>query len=129
MANLVLTSKDIKKIEKNAHTKLFYAKSMNAPIDWTTIWFNSVVDFLQARGDEILPNKVREAEGAVFKKGLSKEYFYALLGIVDPPKQLEEHEKFMCLMSASPDQRLKAVLAIVSKQLGPGALEGSNVAK
>lgn len=72
-------------------------------------WFNIVVDFLSARGDELMPRELRDREIRVIQAGRSKEYLAALAEIVDFSPEHNEYDQTVLVVTATPEERAAAL--------------------
>lgn len=77
-------------------------------------WFETITTFLAYEGHDIVPEEVRLLEGSVIDKGLADDYIESLLTITKPSGDLEEAEKMVHLMSASPAERLQALRFVLA---------------
>jgi hypothetical protein len=77
------------------------------------IWYEVITTFFNYQGDQIVPKKIREAEDSIVDRGLGKEYFAALTSVVNPPSELSEDEQAILLITASPEDREKAIKKVI----------------
>ena len=77
-------------------------------------WFEVISLFIKYEGGDIVPEEVRLLEGIVIDKGMSEDYISALVAITKPTDDLEESEKIVHLMSASPSERLQALRFVLA---------------
>jgi hypothetical protein len=77
-------------------------------------WYEVISTFIKYEGADIVPEEVRLLEGIVIDKGMSEEYISALIAITKPTDDLEEAEKLVHLMSASPQERLQALRFVLA---------------
>jgi len=80
-------------------------------------WFEVISTFLAYEGSDVVPEEVRLIEGTVIDRGLSEDYLEALTLITKPTSDLEESEKIVHLMSASPAERLQALRYVLGLNL------------
>lgn len=73
-------------------------------------WWNVIHDFLELRGDEIIPGALREQEYKVIQAGKSQEYLAALAEIINKSSpKYNEYDKTVLVLTASPEERAEAL--------------------
>ena len=73
-------------------------------------WFDVIVDYLNYVGYNLITPEVEELELIVSEKGLSEDYYGALAEYTKLPfEDMTEGEKFIHLLHASSEDRLKAL--------------------
>lgn len=77
-------------------------------------WYEVICTFVRYEGADIVPEEVRLLEGSVIDKGLSEEYLEALAAIIKPTDDLEDAEKVVLFLSASPQERLQALRYVLA---------------
>jgi hypothetical protein len=77
-------------------------------------WFEVILTFLAYEGNDIVPEEVRLLEGTVIDRGMAEDYVESLLAITKPTGDLEDAEKIVHLMSASPQERLQALRFVLA---------------
>lgn len=77
------------------------------------LWYDVITEFYSFHGDQVISKKIREAEDSIVERGLGAEYFSALTSIVNPPSELSESEQAILLITASPEDREKAIKKVI----------------
>ncbi len=72
-------------------------------------WFGVVLDFLSLRGDEVVPNVLREQEERIINLGKSQEYLAALAEVVETSPQHNDYDKTVMVLTATPEERTEAL--------------------
>lgn len=76
-------------------------------------WFGVVLDFLSIRGDEIVPNVLREQEERLINLGKSQEYLAALAEIVETSPHHNDYDKTVMVLTATPEERAEALKKVL----------------
>lgn len=76
-------------------------------------WFHAVLDLLSERGDEVIPNVLREQEERVINLGKSKEYLSALAEVVQTSPQHNEYDQTVMVLTATPEERAQALQKVL----------------
>lgn len=76
-------------------------------------WFHTVLDFLSARGDEVIPRELREQEEKLIATGRAKEYLAALAEVVQASPSHNEYDHTVLVLTASADDRLAALTKVL----------------
>lgn len=102
--------------EQKLKIRDIYLKNFNkkSEPDVEERWYEVILTFVKYEGGDIVPEEVRLLEGSVIDKGLAEEYLEALNSIIRPTDDLEETEKFVLLLSASPAERLQALRYVLA---------------
>lgn len=80
----------------------------------TSRWWHCFLDFLDERGDEILPGALREKEEQLLALGKSQEYLAALLDVIQVNGQeRNEYELAMLVLTASTEERAQALRVVL----------------
>ncbi len=79
-------------------------------------WFEVISTFIKYEGGDIVPEEVRLLEGSVIDKGLADDYLKTLLSVTKPTDDLEDAEKMVHILSASPAERLQALRFVLAIQ-------------
>jgi hypothetical protein len=77
-------------------------------------WYEVICTFVRYEGSDIVPEEVRLLEGTVIDCGMAEDYVEALLALTKPTEDLEDAEKIVHLMSASPQERLQALRFVLA---------------
>ena len=72
-------------------------------------WYETIVTFLRYEGAEIVNEDITLMEGLVIDRGLEDEYVNALLEITKPTEDLTDNARIVHLMSATVDEKLRAL--------------------
>lgn len=104
-----LTRKEVLQIQELWRQK--FKESSSPQINSPEFWFEVVVDFLLTRGDDIVSKELVDSEMRVIEYGKAAEYVSALMSVVDVDG-LDEHSKVILLITASPEDRDKALRKI-----------------
>jgi hypothetical protein len=72
-------------------------------------WFHVVLDFLSARGDEVIPASIRALEERTINSGRSQEYLAALAEVVQSSPQHSDYDCTVLVLTASAEERMEAL--------------------
>ena len=72
-------------------------------------WYETILTFLRYEGNEIVSEDVTLMEGLVIDRGLEDEYIKTLIEFTKPTDDLSENARIVHLMSASVDEKLRAL--------------------
>lgn len=106
---LILTAKEQRVLEQIWLDKFHVANNDRGNAQR---WFESVIEFLEKRGDEIIPGFVRNEEFKVIEQGLSQEYMAKLAATVASDGARTEYDKAVLILTATPEDRAKALEAL-----------------
>lgn len=76
-------------------------------------WFGAVLRFCAWCEDDIIPQSLVLREQELIEKGLSQDYFEALLDQVDMPEGLTPADQFVLLMGATSGERREALKRVL----------------
>jgi len=92
------------------HKALRTSRETHPKEEYTSRWFHAIVNFLESKGYEIVSNELRDSEHQLLQSDtLSKEYFQALREVVNPHHLLGLEQRALLLISASPEDRARAL--------------------
>ncbi len=79
-------------------------------------WYNSVLDLLDKRGDEIVTGVLRDQEHKILQLGLSQEYMAELAATVASEHCRTEYDKAVLVLTATPEERAAALGKVLNAQ-------------
>jgi hypothetical protein len=86
------------------------------PGGFAELWFQCVVHFIGWCEDDIIPQSLVAREQELIEKGLSQDYFEALLDQVDMPEGLTPADQFVLLMGATSGERREALKRVLENE-------------
>jgi len=109
-----LTLNDVGRI-KYLHQE-HWRRGLRPDYGQTEIWFKALIDWLEARGYDLVPKEIPELETKLVRRGLAKNYLASLVKAVGHD-QLVEKTDSTCLTAlslATGEVRLEALKQIIS---------------
>lgn len=77
------------------------------------LWHEVISLFYTYQGYQIIPGPLRDAELSIVERGLGPEYFAALIQVVKPDPTLGEADQAILLITATPEEREKAIRKVL----------------